>query len=75
MNGEKERQKMGQFFTPPSLTIKMIEKFDNLEGTMTRLRRNRMNFDKVIMNPPYMRTLHLQITRKVMEHCDSAVIL
>ena len=34
-----------------------------------------MNFDKVIMNPPYMRTLHLQITRKAMEHCDSAVIL
>ena len=34
-----------------------------------------MNFDKVIMNPPYMRTRHLQITRKAMEHCDSAVIL
>ena len=34
-----------------------------------------MNFDKVIMNPPYMRTLHIQITRKAMEHCDSAVIL
>ena len=34
-----------------------------------------MNFDKVIMNPPYMRTLHLQITRKAIEHCDSAVIL
>ena len=30
---KKERQKMGQFFTPPSLTIRMIEKFDNLEGT------------------------------------------
>ena len=34
-----------------------------------------MNFDKIIMNPPYMCTLHLQITRKAMEHCDSAVIL
>ena len=34
-----------------------------------------MNFDKVIMNPPYMRTRYLQITRKAMEHCDSAVIL
>lgn len=34
-----------------------------------------MNFDKIIMNPPYMRTIHLQITRKAMEHCDSAVIL
>lgn len=34
-----------------------------------------MNFDRVIMNPPYMRTMHLQITRKAMEHCDSAVIL
>ena len=31
---KKERQKMGQFFTPPALTIKMIEKFDNLEGTI-----------------------------------------
>lgn len=37
--------------------------------------RNRMNFDKIIMNPPYNRTLHLNITRKAMEHCDSAVIL
>ena len=25
---KKERQKLGQFFTPPALTIKMIEKFD-----------------------------------------------
>ena len=25
---------MGQFFTPTSLTIRMIEKFDNLEGTI-----------------------------------------
>lgn len=31
---KKERQKMGQFFTPPPLTIRMIEKFDNLEGTI-----------------------------------------
>ena len=36
---------------------------------------NRMKFDCIIMNPPYMRTLHLQITRKVMEQGDSAVIL
>ena len=28
---KKERQKLGQFFTPPALTIKMIEKFDTLE--------------------------------------------
>ena len=34
-----------------------------------------MKFDCIIQNPPYMRTLHLQITRKAMEHCDSAVIL
>lgn len=27
-----ERQDFGQFFTPPELTIKMLEKFDNLEG-------------------------------------------
>ena len=31
-NDMKERQKMGQFFTPASLVIKMIEKFENLEG-------------------------------------------
>lgn len=30
----KERQEMGQFFTPPELTIQMIEKFDNLDGTI-----------------------------------------
>ena len=28
---KKERQKLGQFFTPPALTIKMIEKFDSLK--------------------------------------------
>ena len=28
---KKERQKLGQFFTPPSLTIKMLEKFDSLK--------------------------------------------
>lgn len=27
-----ERQDLGQFFTPPSLTIRMIEKFQDLEG-------------------------------------------
>lgn len=27
---KKERQKLGQFFTPPPLTIKMLEKFDNI---------------------------------------------
>lgn len=31
---KKERQKLGQFYTPPELTIKMIEKFDNLEGNI-----------------------------------------
>lgn len=35
---KKERQKMGQFFTPPALTIKMIEKFDALK-------------DKTILDP------------------------
>lgn len=29
---EKERQKNGQFFTPPELVIKMIEKFSHLDG-------------------------------------------
>ncbi|GMO61673.1 MAG: hypothetical protein Ta2D_07760 [Rickettsiales bacterium] len=29
---KEERQKLGQFFTPPSLTIKMLEKFTNIEG-------------------------------------------
>ena len=28
---KKERQKLGQFFTPPALTIKMIEKFDTIK--------------------------------------------
>ena len=28
----KERQDYGQFFTPPELTIQMLEKFENLEG-------------------------------------------
>ena len=27
-----ERQKLGQFATPPQLTIKMLEKFDSLDG-------------------------------------------
>ena len=29
-----ERQDFGQFFTPPSLTIKMLEKFQNIEGSV-----------------------------------------
>ena len=29
---EKERKKLGAFYTPPQLVIKMIEKFENLEG-------------------------------------------
>ena len=28
---KKERQRLGQFFTSPILTIEMIEKFDNIE--------------------------------------------
>ena len=28
---KKERQKFGQFFTPPPLTIKMLEKFDTVK--------------------------------------------
>ena len=28
---KKERQKLGQFFTPPALTVKMLEKFESLE--------------------------------------------
>ena len=28
---KKERQKLGQFFTPPQLTIKMLEKFDTVK--------------------------------------------
>ena len=30
----KERQKLGQFATPPPLTIKMLEKFNNLDGNV-----------------------------------------
>ena len=30
----EERQALGAFFTPPELSIKMIEKFDNLDGTI-----------------------------------------
>ena len=29
---EKERKALGAFYTPPALVIKMIEKFENLEG-------------------------------------------
>lgn len=29
-----ERQDFGQFFTPPSLTVKMLEKFEDLEGSI-----------------------------------------
>lgn len=31
-NTLKERQALGQFYTPPELSIRMIEKFDDLEG-------------------------------------------
>ena len=31
---KSERQEMGQFFTPPELTIQMIEKFEDMEGTI-----------------------------------------
>ena len=31
---KEERQKLGQFATPPQLTIKMLEKFDSLDGTV-----------------------------------------
>lgn len=31
---EKERKELNQFFTPPELTIKMLEKFENLDGTI-----------------------------------------
>ena len=30
----KERQELGQFFTPPELTIQMIEQFTDLEGSI-----------------------------------------
>lgn len=33
-NDTATKKKLGQFFTPPELTIKMIEKFDDLEGTI-----------------------------------------
>ena len=29
---KKDRQAKGQYFTPPALTVKMLEKFDSLEG-------------------------------------------
>lgn len=29
-----ERKDLGQFFTPPELSIKMLEKFDNTDGTI-----------------------------------------
>lgn len=29
-----ERKDFGQFFTPPDLSIKMLEKFDNFNGTI-----------------------------------------
>ena len=31
---DKQRKELGAFHTPPLLTIKMIEKFDDLEGTV-----------------------------------------
>ena len=31
---KEERSKLGQFATPPPLTIKMLEKFDNLDGNV-----------------------------------------
>lgn len=31
---KEERQKLGQFATPPPLTIKMLEKFDSLDGSV-----------------------------------------
>ena len=31
---KEERSKLGQFATPPPLTIKMLEKFDSLEGNI-----------------------------------------
>jgi type I restriction-modification system DNA methylase subunit len=30
----KQRQALGQFFTPPELTIKMLEKFEDLKGSI-----------------------------------------
>ena len=31
---QEERSELGQYFTPAELTIQMIEKFDNLDGTI-----------------------------------------
>ena len=31
---KEERQEMGQFFTPPEITMRMLEKFDKAEGTI-----------------------------------------
>ena len=31
---KEERSKLGQFATPPPLTIKMLEKFESLEGNV-----------------------------------------
>ena len=33
-NTKEERSKLGQFATPPQLTIKMLEKFDSLDGNV-----------------------------------------
>ena len=33
-NSLSRRKDFGQFFTPPELTIKMLEKFDNTDGTI-----------------------------------------
>ena len=34
-----------------------------------------MHFDKIIMNPPYCRNLHLKILREAMKHGDEIVNL
>lgn len=125
-NDIKERQKLGQFFTPAPLVIRMIEKYDDLEGDFIdtcagngnllvgliaagvspdniyyneldekefnfgkeRLMKlgvpeeNFTNFDalsdefeqyyenaymRVIINPPYLRSLHLKILSKMIK--------
>lgn len=33
-NNKEERQKFGAFYTPAKLSIQMVEKFDNLDGTI-----------------------------------------
>lgn len=33
-NSLSHRKDFGQFFTPPELSIKMLEKFDNIDGTI-----------------------------------------